>query len=230
MEKTGNSDMSRRLPFIAIALLLCFTSPASARQDVTTLIGKMQEKYGGLKGASAPYTREVISHSMAMMGGKVSGDLASGRLFFQAPHFMRLDQEEPTHETLVTDGHTLWWYVPDQKTVYRYPAEKFGKELTLLADIFQGLKTVEKRFQITLLEPDKANAFRLKLTPTPPWEQVDYLVLGLSPSFDIRLLEIHNLLGSVTRFTIQGLKPAGPFEQGFFKLKVPEGVKIIEEE
>ncbi|MFZ0450196.1 MAG: outer membrane lipoprotein carrier protein LolA [Desulfatiglandaceae bacterium] len=222
--------MSRRSPFIAIALLLCFTSPASARQDVGTLITKMQEKYGGLKGASAPYTREVISRSMVMMGGKVSGDLASGRLFFQAPHFMRMDQEEPTHETLVTDGHTLWWYLPDKKTAYKYPAEKFGKELNLLGDLFQGLKGVEKRFQITLLEPGKANTFRLKLTPTPAWEQVDHLVLGLSRSFDIQLLEIHNLLGSVTRFTIKDLKPAGPFKQGFFKLQVPEDVKVIEED
>jgi outer membrane lipoprotein-sorting protein len=222
--------MSRCLPFVALSLLLCFASPAPAQQDVGTLISKMQKKYGGLKGASAPYTREVISHSMAMMGGNVTGDLASGRLFFQAPHFMRMEQEEPTHETLVTDGHTLWWYVPDKKTAYRYPAEKFGKELTLLGDLFQGLKSVENRFQIVLLEPDKANAFRLKLIPTPPWEQVDHLVVGLSQSFDIQLLEIHNLLGSVTRFTIQGLKPAGPFGQGFFKLQVPEDVKVIEED
>jgi len=222
--------MRRWLPFILPALLLCFTSPAPAQQDAATLISKMQEKYGVLKGASAPYTREVISRSMAMMGGKVSGDLASGRLFFQAPHFMRMEQEDPTHEILVTDGHTLWWYLPDKKTAYRYPADKFGKELTVLGDLFQGLKSVEKRFQIVLLEPGEQKGFRLKLIPTPPWEQVDHLVLRLSPSFDIQGLKIHNLLGSVTRFTIKGLKPAGPFEPGFFKLKVPEDVKVIEED
>jgi len=222
--------MNRFLPYIALSLLLCFASPSPAQQDAGTLINRMQEKYGALKAASAPYTREVISRSTAMMGGKVTGDLASGRLFFQAPHFMRMEQEDPTHEILVTDGHTLWWYLPDKKTAYRYPADKFGKELTVLGDLFQGLKSVEKRFQIAQMGPGKTDGFRLKLTPTPPWEQVDHLVLGLSRSFDIQFLEIHNLLGSVTRFTIQGLKPAGPFGQGFFKLQVPEDVKVIEED
>ena len=76
------------------------------------MIGKMQQKYQGLKGATAPYSREVISRAMVMMGGKVTGDLAKGELFFQPPHFMRMEQKEPTHESLVTDGQTLWWNIP----------------------------------------------------------------------------------------------------------------------
>jgi len=223
------TDMRRSIPLLFLALVLCFSVPALAQKDVNTLIKKMQEKYAHLNGASASYTREVITRTMSMMGGQVSGDLATGLLFFQSPHYMRMEQKVPDHEILITNGDTLWWYLPDKKTVYKYPAEKFGKELTLLSDIFHGLEKVEKRFHIVLLGRTKTNGFRLKLTPNPPWEQVDHLVLCLSPELDIKVLEIHNLLGSITRFTIKGLKAAGPFGKDFFHLQVPEGVKIIEE-
>jgi len=141
-----------------------------------------------------------------------------------------MEQEAPSHEILVSGGAVLLWYVPEKKTLYKYPAEKFGKELSVLRDLFRGLEKAEKRFHIELLEPTRDSAFQLKLTPAPPWEQVDYLVVSFSRALEIKGLEIHNLLGSVTRFTIEGLKAAGPFKKGFFHLQVPEGTEVIEEQ
>ncbi|MBW2096014.1 MAG: outer membrane lipoprotein carrier protein LolA [Deltaproteobacteria bacterium] len=221
--------MQRTIYLLSLIVVLSLPVSAPAGEDVHSLMAKIQEKYKHLEAADASYTRDVITRSMSMMGMQTSGDLATGKLFFQFPHFIRMEQQTPTHEILVSDGDVLLWYVPAKKTLYKYPAEKFGKELTVLRDLFRGLDKAEKQFHIALLEPAKDRSFQLKLTPDPPWEQVDYLVISFSRSLDIQGLEIHNLLGSITRFTIEGLKAAGPFKKDFFKLHVPDDVKVIEE-
>lgn len=221
-----------RRVFSLFSLILALSLPVSAPagEEVSSLMAKIQEKYRHLEAASASYTRDVITRSMSMMGMQTSGDLATGRLFFQFPLSLRMEQETPSHEILVSDGEVLLWYVPDKKTLYKYPAEKFGKELTVLRDLFGGLDNAEKKFHITLLDSPKDETVRLKLTPVPPWEQVDHLVVSFSRDLDIKGLEIHNLFGSITRFTIEGMKTADPFEKGFFKLHVPEDTKVIQEQ
>ncbi len=221
--------MRRTIYLFFLIVVLSLPASASAEEDANSLMAKIQEKYGHLEAATASYTRDVITRSMSMMGMQTSGDLATGRLFFQVPHFIRMDQQTPTHEILVSDGTVLLWYLPAKKTLYKYPAEKFGKELFVLRDLFRGLDNAEKRFHIALLENTKPGMLQLKLTPNPPWEQVDYLIVSFSSTLEIQGLEIHNLLGSITRFTIKGLKAAGPFDKGFFKLQVPENTKVIQE-
>lgn len=221
--------MRRAMYLLFLIVLLSLPVSALAGEDVSSLMAKIQEKYHHLEAASASYTRDVITRSMSMMGMQTSGDLATGMLFFQFPLSIRMEQKTPHHEILVSDGTVLLWYLPDKKILYKYPAEKFGKELTVLRDLFRGLDQAEKRFHMELLEPAKDSSLQLKLTPYPPWEQVDYLVVSFSRELDIKGLEIHNLLGSVTRFTIEGLKAAGPFKKGFFHLQVPEDTKVIQE-
>lgn len=221
--------MRRVIPLFCLAAILCFAGPAPAREDVPALLKQMQRKYAHLNGAAMSYTREVITRAMSMMGSQMHGDLAAGRIYFQSPRLMRLEQESPTHEIVISDGQTLWWYVPKKKCVYKYPSQKFGKELSLLSDLFRGLQKAEDHFQITLLGRTKDNGFRLKLIPNPPWEEIDHIILIVSRELDIRVIEIHNIMGSVTRFNIKDFRAAGPFEKGFFKMRVPKGVKVIQE-
>jgi len=221
--------MRRVISLLSLILILSLPVSAKAGEDIYSLMARIQEKYRHLEAASASYTRDVITRTMSMMGMQTSGDLATGKLFFQFPHFIRMEQLTPTHEILVSDGQVLQWYVPAKKALYKYPAEKFGKELTVLRDLFRGLDKAAKQFHIVLMEPAKDGSFRLKLTPDPPWEQVDYLIVSFSRALDIRGLEIHNLLGGFTRFTIAGLKAAGPFKKNFFKLHVPADTKVIQD-
>lgn len=221
--------MRRAITLFCLAAVLSLAGPAFAQEDVSGLLKQMQQKYAHLNGAAMSYTREVITRAMSMMGSQMHGDIASGKIYFQPPRLMRMEQESPTRETVISDGQTLWWYIPRKKCVYKYPSQKFGKELSLLSDLFRGLQKAEDHFQITLLGRTKENGFRLKLIPTPPWEQIDHIILIVSQGLDIQVIEIHNLMGSVTRFNIKNFRAAGPFEKGFFKMQVPNGVKVIQE-
>jgi len=200
-----------------------------ADESLTTVLEGIQKTYGPLPGLSVPYTREVITRSMSILGAKARGDTASGKIYFRHPHFMRLEQESPKPETIIANKDTLWWYIPEKKCAYRYPASDFGKELRLLSDIFRGLAHVEDSFQVVLQGQSPSGDYEIELIPDPPWQEIDRIAVTATGQYEIRSIRIHNALGTTTRFTLGALSEKKDFEEGFFQFVAPEGVKLIVE-
>ena len=215
-------------------LLLFFLWPASlatADMQLSEILVAVQKRYGDLPGLSIPYKREIITKSMALLGGSMDADMASGQIYFRPPKFLKVQQDTPKPETIISDGDILWWYVPDKKQVYRYPSHQLGKEIQLLNDIFQGLRAVEESFDVMLTERDEKGDYQLKLIPNPPWAEIDHIMLSISQrNYTVRRVEIHNQIGGITRFTLGDLSVKEQFPQDFFRFVPPEGVKIIEQE
>ena len=215
---------------LILSCLVTFLFQGSAAADeLSPILKGIQKKYGDLPGLTVTYTREVITRSMSMLGNQVQGDLASGVMYFKPPYRMRLQQETPKPETIVAAGETLWWYIPDQKRVYEYPSRQFGQELRLLSDIFHGLVSVEEGFKATFLGRNPQGDYEIRLTPVPPWEQVDYIDLTVTSEYDIRTVDIHNQLGSTTRFKLTRISVTRTFPEDFFKFAIPKGTEVIKE-
>jgi len=165
---------------------------------------------------------------MAMLGGGTNKDLASGQLYFQPPSFVKIQQETPKPETMSTEGPVLWYYVPHKNKAYRYPSPDF---VQLLSDIFQGLRDAEERFDILLLGVSEDGRCELKLSPNPPWPDIQHLELTISQmDYTIQRVEIYNIAGGITRFILGDLHVENSFPEDFFRFYVPEGVDVIEEE
>ncbi len=220
---------NKNLLFISFMLLIC-QSPASGGDKLSGIIEGIHEKYRNLPGLDVVYTREVITRSTSMLGDQARGDLATGHIYFKPPHFLRLEQETPKPETIITNGETLWWYIPDKKSAYKYPSEQFGKELDLLSDIFRGFTQLEKRFKVGIFDQNDEGEYLIQLKPDPPWQDIDRLRITVTPTYDIRVLDICNQLGSITRFTLGTLAVKEAFKKDFFRFAIPEGVKLIEED
>jgi len=212
-----------------LIVLLFHGSVAFAKDDLSTVLEGIKGKYGNLPGLSVAYTREVITRSMSMLGNQVKGDLATGQMFFKPPYSLKLEQKTPNIETLIANEETLWWYIPDKKCVHKYPSQEFGKELRLLSDILRGLNEVTKDFQIMMSDQAEKGKYRIELIPDPPWQEIDRIVLTVTHAYDIRVVNIHNQLGTITRFTLEGLTVKDNFEKGFFEFILPEGVELMEE-
>ena len=201
-----------------------------ADDQLSGILDGVRDLYGQLSGLSVVYEREVITKSMAMLGIQTKKDLASGRIYFKPPHFLRLEQEIPGPETVINNGDTLWWYIPRKKQVYRYPSQKLGREMRVLYDIFQGLRKVKDSFEVTLVAYGSKDGHELRLTPKPPWERIEYIKLWVDPEdFHIRVVESHDYLGGLTRFTLGNPVAKKTFEKNYFNFLVPEGVKVIED-
>jgi outer membrane lipoprotein-sorting protein len=214
-----------------ILFLLIFMGGASAHgQELSKILEGIQKRYGHLPGLTLHYSREVITKSMAMMGGKVRGDLATGQIHLKPPYFLRLEQDTPKKETIITNGETLWWYVPDENVVHEYPARKFGRELRLLSDIFRGLSQVEKSFQVLLEGQDQEGNDQIRLIPTTIWQEVESVEVTVTKDYEIRTVEIFNPLGTRTRFVLTEPSIQESFPKDFFEFSIPDGTKVIREQ
>ena len=220
--------MVRRLIILPI-LIFAFNGLAMADESLVNILEGIQKNYGHLSGLSVPYSREVITRSMSMLGEQARGDMASGTIYFKHPYLLRLEQEKPKAETIIANNDTLWWYIPDKKCVYRYPAKNFGKELQLLSNIFRGLSQVENSFQVLLQDQNKSGEYAIELIPDPPWQEINKIKLTVTKKYEIQTLRIHNQLGSITVFKLGALTEEKGFEKGFFQFIVPEGVRLIVE-
>ena len=220
--------MVRHLIILPI-LIFVFNSLAMADESLVNILEGIKKNYGRLSGLSVSYSREVITRSMSMLGEQAMGDMASGTIYFKHPYLLRLEQEKPKAETIIANNDTLWWYIPDKKCAYRYPAKNFGKELQLLSDIFRGLSQVENSFQVLLQDQNKSGKYKLELIPDPPWQEINKINLAVTKKYEIQTVRIHNQLGSITVFKLGGLTEKEGFEKGFFQFIVPEGVRLIVE-
>lgn len=218
----------KQLPYL-ILLLFCFNIYPCAAQDVDPIVEGIRARYGHLDGISVEYTREVITRTMSMLGEQARGDLATGTIFLKPPYFLKLEQHKPRKETIFTDGDTLWWYIPSEKIAYRYPVEEFGKELRLLSSIFTGLSDNRADFKIELLEQSKQDEDIIRLTPDPPWQEIDHIRITVGPSFDIRQVKIYNSLGGITHFQLGGVEEKKALDPEFFRFAAPPGVELRQE-
>jgi outer membrane lipoprotein-sorting protein len=220
--------MIKRLILVVLMTGL-FQGVSTAEESLDAILEGIKQTYGPLPGLSVPYTREVITRSMSMLGAQAKGDVASGALHFKHPHFLRLEQETPKPETIIANKDTLWWVIPEKKRAYRHPADAFGKELRLLSDIFRGLTHVEDTFQVVLNGQDPSGRYNIQLIPDPPWQEIDRITVTADPDYTIHAIHIHNTLGTVTRFTLGPLSEKKEFEDGFFAFTPPEGMEVIVE-
>ncbi len=219
----------RKIMLVVPLLMLLAQPPVFGEEPLQTILEGIKNRYGKASGLSVPYTREVITRSMSMLGSQAKGDLASGTIYFKPPHFLRLDQEKPSAERIIANDSTLWWYIPQKKEAHRYKTKDFGRELRLLSDIFRGLAEVNDSFRVALKEKDEESNDQIVLVPDPPWQEIDRIALTVSPDHEIRCVRIFNTLGSVTRFNLGQFTLGKTFEKGFFEFVAPPGVRVISE-
>jgi outer membrane lipoprotein-sorting protein len=222
--------MAKYLWTVLISLVLMNPVPCHAQDRLTEILNGIRKNYGSFSGLTVDYEREIITKSMAMLGDAAKSDVAAGQIDFMPPYFLKVQQKTPDQEILTTDGKTMWWYIPGKNLVHRYPTERLGPELRLLSDVFRGLRGVEEGFIVSLKEEDSAETLKLELTPNPPWPDVTHIDLYVTPGdYRINKVEIYNIMGGLTRFRLGDKIKQESFKEDFFRLKIPEGAKVIED-
>jgi outer membrane lipoprotein-sorting protein len=164
-----------------------------------------------------------------MLEEDVGFDKASGIFFFKGPNFLKVQQDTPSREYVISNGKSIWWYVPDEKTAYRF--DNMGKELSVLSMIFMGLKNPEDDFDVTIAGPEDAKECIITLTPKGSLEEIDNINVTLSyKNYHMTRIEITDIAGNLTRFKLGEFEQKKDLDDSFFDFKVPDDVKVVEEE
>ncbi len=225
----GFLNLKIKIPaaIIILTILLCPAAPADTKvsQVLEKVVENCKQFSGGM---SVPYQREILTKSTAMLDD-VGFDKASGIFFFKEPDMLKVQQEIPTTEYIISNGKNIWWYVPEKKTATKL--DEIGKSLSILSMIFMGLKDPSETFSITLAEPEKTDEYRFLLIPDESWEEIDSIKVTVSAGTHmITRIEISDIAGNLTRFTLGEFKQKADMDDSFFDFKVPQDVKVIEEE
>lgn len=204
-------------------------SPALAGNPRQEVVDCLRDELAELQGLSIPYERVIFTSSTMLLGGGTGEDPAKGVMYFKPPHYLKIAQDDPREEIVIADGRLLQWYIPAEKRVYRYDADIMGQELRALTDVFRGLRDVEETFEVIWEGHTEKGDRRIRLLPTPPWPQTDSIALEVTTGCRLRNVEIHNAMGNITRFTLGFIQEREVFEEDFFSLSVPQGVRVIDE-
>lgn len=212
-------------------MVACPDVHAETKTKVTQILEKVVENHKPLiEGMTVPYEREILTKSMAMLGEDAGADKATGIFIFRGPHFLKVEQETPKKEFIISNGKSIWDYIPDEKTAYR--DDNVGTELSsVLSMIFMGLKNPEDSFDVSVAESEDVKGYTLTLTPKESMEGIEYINITISDEdYKITMVELLDVAGNITRFKLGEFKPKNGLDDSFFDFKVPDDVKIIEEE
>jgi outer membrane lipoprotein carrier protein len=222
--------------FLAIAV---FSGPKAQaappiKSPAERLLSGLSERYRNLSSFQAQYVRVAYTPSTDAIFKSQTSQTASGTLFWKSRYMLRLDQEKPQTELMTTDGHTVWWYLPQENIVHVYDKLDLAGELAPLLDFFSGLEELKRHFRIKpapaekdrpdqrglILEPKNDPEGRLSGSHITVWCDKDNALVGF---------RLSSVTGERTDFNLRELTGNPELEDSYFSFSPPEGVEVIEE-
>lgn len=235
MSGKGGGLLALHLGFIiALALLLV---PAGGLEAASLsqeqILAGLSARYRGISGLQATYSRVASTPGNEKVFRSGSAQVATGVLYWSRPDKLLLDQASPQPETLVTDGRTVWWYLPAEKVAYRYRNVNVAGQLKPLMSFLGGLDALNSDFKVSPAAVDSARPGQHGLVLVPkggPEAGVDRLTVWCDGDFTLTGFRLNAITGETTDFYLTGFRENPKLENSRFSFKAPRGTEIIEED
>lgn len=207
---------------VLAGLAAAAAQPAAAADQTPPLeyvLGQIEKRYAGSQ-FTAEFVQESTIKSMEIT------DFASGRVYVKHPGMMRWEYEKPERQVIVTDGHRLWIFRPQDNLVMVGQAPVFfrdGKGASFLSDI--GL--VRRKFSITMSRPEGENFYELRLVPREGTLNVAEVRLSVTPrAFTIARIATLSGYGDDTRIDLVNPQFNASLADSLFSFEIPPGVEV----
>ena len=201
--------------FISIPVVFCATG-----QEV---LNEIQNRYEKTNDFEANFIQEYIGKVMKQP------NKGEGKVYFKKKGMMRWDYTVP-NQKLISDGHTLWYYQPEEKQVLVSDVSKILKEKTPLA-FLAGEGNLSRDFNLLNLNESvsqKEDNYVVELAPREPLATVSKLVLTVDKKTYIVLqADVVDELGNVTRTRFIDTKTNVGLSNSFFQFTIPPGTDVI---
>lgn len=204
--------------------LLC-SSPVFC-QDMNTIIDNIQREYERTQDIQANFLQ------VAMLKSVGRPQESTGVVYFKKPGKMRWEYTAPEQQFLVSDGKTMWFYVPEDSQVILQNAEDAYNSKTPIT-FLSGMGKLQNDFYIKLL-PDSArnprltSGYPLELLPKQPQSDVAKLILTVdAATYQIIHTGVYDPYGNITDVFLQNIQTNTNLPDQQFKFDIPEGVDVI---
>ena len=219
------------LAFMAVALMGLAPEPLWALNQDKILNG-LAKRYSQFNSIVAEYRRVATTPSTDQIFKTGSSQVATGTLSWARPAKLKLDQQKPQEELMVTDGSIVWWYIPSEKLVYRYQNIDVAGQLKPLISFLGGLDSLKTDFEVSLAPPDADRPGQHGLVLLPrggPEEGVDRFSVWCDAKFMLTGFEITSVTGETTDFYLEKIQENPAVDSKTFNFKIPPGTEVMEE-
>ncbi|MDR2367221.1 MAG: outer-membrane lipoprotein carrier protein LolA [Deltaproteobacteria bacterium] len=228
----GRQSKLAKIAAAAVFILALAAPPLSAdKAAVEKALAGLSERYVGLESFSAGYSRTTTTPALDNVFRTQANQTATGVIQWKQVSKLRLDQSEPSLEALMTDGQTVWWYLPTEKQVRVYRNIDLAGELAPLLSFMSGLKTLKEKFLIK--EAGKEDARKdqtgLVLEDKDASDEAGQLIIYCDDKFALTGFRLSSLTGEKTDFFLTDPKVNPDIEDAFFVFDIPRGTTVIEE-
>jgi len=201
------------------------TGESSIGVPVNQIVDGVDARYRGLRTLRADFTQTYT------WGGQPR--VESGTVSFARGGLMRWTYTDPKDKLVVSDGKTVWLYIPEQKQVTR-SAMKSGDDPRVPFPFFLERFDLHKVFSKIAFDDQALQAEPgdrvLRCAPRRALrEEYSEVLMEVTPHFDIRRLVVFYPDHSVMEFTFDHLERNLAFSPGLFHFTPPVGSEVIDE-
>ena len=205
----------------ALGIATALASPRALQSPPTAspaeaLAHRIEERHRTLTDFTA---RFVQSYRSGILGREVT---ERGTVSIKPPGRMLWEYRDPERKTFVSDGKTIYFYVPaDRQVVVRDQ----GGDRGVLSRLLSGAGILSE-FDAGL-EAAPAGGQRLRLTPRKTDPDVDRVYLEADASDRISSLEIVDAQGNRSRFRFDQVHENVGLPDTLFRFQIPKGVEVV---
>jgi outer membrane lipoprotein carrier protein len=218
----------------ALILALAGSSPALPRpiqkatapvMDTRSLIDGVDKTFASMKDFQARFiqiSKNSVNQSPA----------DEGHLYLTRDKKMRVDYEKPEEKHFVSNGKTLFTYIPANRQVTQDPVKDSMVEQFPLMFLLGGsglrkeFQTIDRRTAKPLIEGDQV----LWLTPNRKNQDIERIEIEVNPrTYLIDRMMILNTDKSSTEFAFLEIEINTNIDAKTFEFKPPAGIRVIQE-
>ena len=216
----------RKIFLMIVSVLILFSLtfiPLAFGATGQAVLKEIQNRYEKTNDIEANFIQEYIGKVMRQ------ANRGEGKVFFKKKGMMRWDYTIP-NQKLISDGHTLWYYQPEENQVLVSDISKVIKEKTPLA-FLAGEGNLGRDFTLLNLNESvsqKEDNYIVELAPKEPLASLTKLILTVDKkTYTVLQTDVFDGLGNVTRTRFIDIKTNGGLSNSLFHFTIPPGVDVL---
>ena len=193
------------------------------QDDIHQLAQAVDDHYNHLQSLEADFTE--------IYRGEGTEREESGRLWLKKPRKMRWEYRSPKEKLFVSDGQSVWFYLPEEKQLRKTDFRKLDDLRSPIAFLL-GKTKLEKELQglskAVDQVPSSPGNVVLRGIPKGMADQVSEVQLEITPSHQIARITLMEPDGGTTEFRFAGWHENVELADSRFHFSPPAGVETVE--
>jgi len=212
------------LPFLLISLSPAGLS-ATARQEkgLSDLVAGVERSFAHMKDFSSDFI-QIFQDPLNRKRQE------SGHLYLMRPRMMRWEYQNPEEKLFVSDGKTVYFYVPaDRQVTKEAVKQSFDDRIPLMFLLGQSnLRNEFTRFELLNTKPFFEGTKVVRMYPKRKTDFQEILMEVDPADYLIRRLVLAHMDGSRSEFLFSAIRTNTGLRSSMFDFKLPPGVEVVQ--